>query len=80
MLTEGRFEGRVAFAQRLREALTCAVQEGWPEIMVSDATFEDWPWRERDVVDLLRAWSKQGGISPCWLADTMLLSVIRRAL
>lgn len=60
MLTEGRFEGRVAFAQRLREALNCAVQEGWPEIMVSDATFEDWPWREREAVDLLRAWSKTG--------------------
>lgn len=60
MLTEGRFEGRMAFAQRVCEALACAVQDGWPAIIVSDATFEDWPWREREVVDLLQAWSKTG--------------------
>ena len=35
--------------------------------MVSDATFEDWPWRERDVVDLLRAWSKTGRHFTCLL-------------
>ena len=60
MLAEGRFAGREAFAQGVRDALACAGSEGWPEIIVSDATFEDWPWRDRETVDLLRAWSKTG--------------------
>lgn len=60
MLTEGRFEGRIAFAQRVQEALASAAQDGWRDIIVSDATFEDWPWRERETVELLKAWSKTG--------------------
>lgn len=59
-LTEGRFEGRVAFQQLVRDALACAAQEGWNEIILSDASFEDWPLGERAVVESLNAWSARG--------------------
>jgi hypothetical protein len=56
----GRFQGRAAFEQLVRDAFARAADEGWPEIIISDASFEDWPLRERVVVDALRAWSKTG--------------------
>ncbi len=59
-LTEGRFEGRVAFQQLVRDALACAAQEGWNEIVLSDASFEDWPLGERAVVASLNAWASRG--------------------
>ncbi len=57
---EGRFEGRAAFQQLVRDALVRAGAEGWPELVMADATFEDWPLREKVVVDALQAWSKTG--------------------
>ena len=60
VLTDGRFSGREAFGKLVRDALTCAAREGWQEIILSDATFEDWPLRERSVVESLHAWSKSG--------------------
>ena len=59
-LPSGRFAGREAFAQMLRDAFACAAQQGWREIVISDATFEDWPLKERAVVESLRAWSTSG--------------------
>ena len=59
-LPDGRFEGREAFHNLVRQALATAAQEGWPQLILCDATFEDWPLRERAVVDSLRAWSKTG--------------------
>ncbi len=59
-LNSGRFSGREAFEQLVRGALERAAQEGWQEIVLSDATFEDWPLRERAVVESLHAWSKTG--------------------
>jgi hypothetical protein len=59
-LPAGRFEGREAFAQVVRDAFACAAQQGWREIVVSDASFEDWPLHERVVVDALQSWSKAG--------------------
>ena len=59
-LPAGRFEGRVAFQQLVRDALDCAAREGWKEITLSDATFEDWPLGERAVVDSLQAWATRG--------------------
>lgn len=59
-LASGRFSGREAFEQLVRDALACAAREGWHEIILSDATFEDWPLRERSVVESLHAWSKAG--------------------
>lgn len=52
-----RFEGRAAFQQLVRDALARAAQEGWNELILSEAGFEDWPLGERAVVESLHAWS-----------------------
>src|SRR6478609_7868996 len=59
-LPSRRFEGREEFRQLVRDALATAAREGWRELILSDATFSDWPLGERVVVDSLRAWSKTG--------------------
>jgi hypothetical protein len=59
-LPAGRFTGRKAFQQLVRDALACAAREGWREIVLSDANFEDWPLAERAVVESLEAWSQTG--------------------
>jgi hypothetical protein len=59
-LPSGRFEGRDAFAQVVRDAFACAAQQGWREIFISDASFEGWPLHERVVVELLEAWARSG--------------------
>lgn len=59
-LPDGRFEGREAFRQWLRDAFACAAREGWSEIVLSDADFSDWPLGERDVVEALQQWSRGG--------------------
>jgi hypothetical protein len=59
-LASGRFTGPTAFAQLVRDALDHAARDGWKEIILSDATFEDWPLRERSVVESLQAWSASG--------------------
>jgi hypothetical protein len=59
-LPQGRFEGRVAFADMVRAALACAAEEGWRELILSDASFLDWPLGERAVAESLQAWSRPG--------------------
>jgi hypothetical protein len=59
-LLDGPFDGRVAFQQLVRDALAAAAREGWREIILADASFDDWPLRERAVVESLNAWSKTG--------------------
>lgn len=59
-LPTGRLNGREVFGQLVRDALACAAREGWQELMLSDASFEDWPLRERTVVESLQAWSRTG--------------------
>jgi hypothetical protein len=59
-LPAGRFEGRDAFRQLVRDALACAAREGWREIILSDASFEDWPLGERAVAESLQAWASGG--------------------
>jgi hypothetical protein len=59
-LLDGTFDGRNAFQQLVRDALAAAAREGWREIIVCDASFEDWPLGERAVVESLQAWSKTG--------------------
>jgi hypothetical protein len=59
-LPEGRFEGRDAFQQLVRDALAAAAREGWKEIILCDATFEEWPLGERAVGEALQAWSRSG--------------------
>src|SRR3954470_4467731 len=59
-LPDRRFEGRDAFRQLVRDALASAAREGWREIVLSDATFEDWPLGERAITESLQAWSASG--------------------
>jgi hypothetical protein len=59
-LPQGRFEGRMAFEQLVRDALACAAAEGWREIVLSDASFADWPLGERAVAQSLQDWSASG--------------------
>lgn len=59
-LPSRRFEGREDFRQLVRDALATAAREGWREIVLSDASFEDWPLGERAVAESLQAWSRTG--------------------
>jgi hypothetical protein len=59
-LPDTRFEGRVWFQQLVRDALATAAREGWREMILSDASFEDWPLGEREVAASLQAWAKSG--------------------
>jgi hypothetical protein len=59
-LPDRRFEGREEFRQLVRDALATAARDGWREIVLSDATFEDWPLGERAVDESLQAWSAGG--------------------
>lgn len=59
-LPSGRFCGRGEFQQLVRDALARAAAEGWREIILSDASFEDWPLGERAVAQSLQDWSASG--------------------
>lgn len=59
-LLQGAFIGPQAFAQLVRDALVRAAHEGWPEMVWSDASFEDWPLREKAVVQSLQNWAGSG--------------------
>ncbi|MCK6414068.1 MAG: hypothetical protein L6Q63_00705 [Giesbergeria sp.] len=59
-LPEGRFSGREAFQQLVRDALATAAREGWRELILSDADFHDWPLGERAVIESLQEWAHSG--------------------
>lgn len=59
-LPTGRFSGPADFSATVRAALAQAAREGWREMRWSDASFEDWPLRERAVVESLQAWARPG--------------------
>ena len=59
-LLQVAFSGPKDFAQLIRDAIGQASVDGWREMVWSDATFEDWPLREREVVDALDGWAKRG--------------------
>ncbi len=75
-LPDGRFSGRAAFQQLVRDALARAAQEGWREIILSDANFADWPLGERAVAGALQDWSASG--RRCTLLARQWDEVIRR--
>ena len=75
-LLEGRLDGRDAFATQVRRALACAAREGWREIVLSDASFADWPLGERAVAESLQAWSAGG--RRCVLLARRYDEVVRR--
>ena len=59
-LPQGRFAGREDFRQLVRDALECAACERWPELVLSDPDFRDWPLGERAVEQSLQAWARAG--------------------
>lgn len=59
-LPQGRFVGPAEFTELVRLAFATAAQQGWREIILSDATFEDWPLGERFVAQALNDWAKSG--------------------
>ena len=59
-LKDGAFAGPAEFAQCVRDAIATAAREGWTEMVWSDASFEDWPLREKSVADALQAWACTG--------------------
>lgn len=75
-LPSGRFEGREEFRQLVRDALAAADREGWREIVLSDATFHDWPLGERAVAESLARWSATG--RRCTLLAKNYDEVLRR--
>lgn len=75
-LPSGRFGGRQEFQQLVRDALACAAREGWREIILSDADFEDWPLGEREVAQSLQSWSATG--RRCTLLARRYDGVVRR--
>jgi hypothetical protein len=75
-LPSGRFAGRIAFQQLMRDALACAARESWPEIILCDADFHDWPLGERAVAESLQEWSAAG--RRCTLLARRYDQVVRR--
>ncbi|PWW48764.1 hypothetical protein DFR36_101273 [Melaminivora alkalimesophila] len=75
-LPEGRFSGREAFRQLVRDALAAAAREGWSELVLSDASFVDWPLGERAVVETLQQWARAG--RRCTLLALDFDEVVRR--
>jgi hypothetical protein len=75
-LPSGRFEGRAAFQQLVRDALACAAREGWRELVLTDADFADWPLGERAVVESLQSWAASG--RRCTLLARRWDEVVRR--
>lgn len=59
-LPHGRFEGRLEFAELVRRSFALAAEEGWREIIVCDANFEDWPLGECSVAQSLHDWAATG--------------------
>jgi hypothetical protein len=56
----GRFEGRAAFEAQVLHFLEQAAAQGWPQLIVADLDFADWPWGSAAAVELLHQWARQG--------------------
>ncbi|MDP2419412.1 MAG: hypothetical protein Q8M33_18290, partial [Hydrogenophaga sp.] len=61
-LPEGRLQGRLLFADLVRQSLSTAAAEGWPRLVLCDPDFADWPLGERAVVASLQAWARRGRV------------------
>jgi len=59
-LHSGPFSGREEFRRIILDALAAASREGWPEIILADPGFEDWPLGERAAAQALQDWSRAG--------------------
>lgn len=59
-LVAGGFAGPGEFAQQVRNMIHVAAHEQWPRMVWSDVNFEEWPLREKAVVEALNAWAGPG--------------------
>lgn len=59
-LTLGRHEGRVAFANLVRQSIAVADAQASREWWWCDDDFSDWPLGERAVAEALDRWARQG--------------------
>lgn len=59
-LLQGRFSGRMAFTELIRQAFAVAAAQGWREMIVCDPDFSDWPLGERVVAESLNDWARGG--------------------
>lgn len=59
-LVEGRFSGRQAFRQAVRNLLSVADESGWKEMLFVDVDYADWPLGELAPVQSLQRWSRPG--------------------
>jgi hypothetical protein len=59
-LPQGPFVGPTVFSDLVRNALLRANNEGWAEMVWSDASFEDWPLYEKAVIESLNSWARKG--------------------
>lgn len=59
-LLEGRFSGPGEFATLVRYALATAAAQGWRELLLCAADFNDWPLGERAVAQSLNDWAASG--------------------
>jgi hypothetical protein len=53
-------EGRLAFADLVRQVLASAPTHGWADWWWCDPDFVDWPLGEREVVQTLNQWARRG--------------------
>jgi len=60
VLPDGSFSGRTEFGDLVRRGFLVAATQGWREIIICDADFEDWPLGERAVTSALGEWSRTG--------------------
>ena len=56
----GRFEGKAAFDDHVLHFLQRAADERWPELIVADPDFADWPWGTLAATELLQRWARHG--------------------
>lgn len=64
---EGRFEGRKAFQEHLRELLLAASAGGCPDLVLCDPSFDDWPLGERALMDVWTRWASTHSNGRCVL-------------
>lgn len=57
-LPAGPFVGRRSFAEHIGRALLQAAHAGWPQLILSDADFADWPLAEPLVLQALTDWAR----------------------
>jgi hypothetical protein len=75
---EGRYAGREAFRQLLRDGLAMAAHAGVPTLILSDLDFSDWPLGERAVVQALSDWALAGSQRKVILLAANYDEVVRR--